>query len=77
MSAPFLAATAAGPRTDWRAAGVATLAGIAAAMQVGKTAATLPLIRAEMGAGLTTLAVRGGLGNLNRGAEWMIRARSA
>lgn len=43
------------PRTEWTAAAAATLAGIAAAMQVGKSAAALPLIRAEMGADLVTL----------------------
>ena len=44
------------PRTDWSAVWAATLAGVAAAMQVGKAAAALPLIRAETGAGLTALA---------------------
>ena len=41
----------------WPAVWAATAAGMAAAMQVGKAAAALPLIRAEMGAGLTTLAL--------------------
>lgn len=41
----------------WPAVWAATAAGVAAAMQVGKAAAALPLIRAEMGAELTTLAL--------------------
>ena len=46
----------AGERTAWAAVWAATLAGVAAAMQIGKAAAALPLIRAEMGADLTSLA---------------------
>lgn len=49
--------TGGAPRSDWPAIWAATLAGMAAAMQVGKAAAALPLIRAETGAELTTLAV--------------------
>ena len=43
--------------TPWATVAAATFAGFAAAMQVGKAAAALPLIRAEMGTGLTTLAL--------------------
>lgn len=43
--------------TRWRAVWAATAAGAAAAMQIGKAAAALPLVRAETGADLTLLAV--------------------
>lgn len=52
-------ATEAGPpggRTDWTVVWAATLAGIAIALQMGKAAATLPLIRAEFGASIALLA---------------------
>ena len=43
--------------TAWAVVWAATFAGVAAAMQVGKAAATLPLLREATGAGLTTLAL--------------------
>ncbi|MGG7645944.1 CynX/NimT family MFS transporter [Rhodovulum sp. YNF3179] len=44
-------------KTDWTVVLAATFAGMTAALQLGKAAATLPLIRAEFGAGLSLLAV--------------------
>ena len=43
-------------QTDWPVVLVATFAGVTIALQMGKAAATLPLIRAEFGADLTLLA---------------------
>jgi MFS family permease len=45
------------PKTHWVTVWLATLAGLAVALQVGKAAATLPLIRAEFSSGLTLLAI--------------------
>lgn len=42
--------------TDWVVVTAATFAGVTIALQMGKVAATLPLIRAEFGAGITLLA---------------------
>lgn len=42
--------------TDWTVVWAATLSGIAVALQMGKAAATLPLIRAEFGASISLLA---------------------
>ncbi|MCB1367228.1 MAG: MFS transporter [Rhodobacteraceae bacterium] len=42
--------------TDWTVVWAATLAGIAVALQMGKAAATLPLMRAEFGASISLLA---------------------
>ncbi|MBZ0128967.1 MAG: MFS transporter [Rhodobacteraceae bacterium] len=42
--------------TDWTVVWAATLAGIAVALQMGKAAATLPLMRAEFGASIGLLA---------------------
>lgn len=46
-----------GARTDWRAILTVTFGGAAAAMQVGKAGACLPLIRAEFGAQVSFLAI--------------------
>ncbi len=43
-------------RTDWALVYAAMFAGVTIALQMGKAAATLPLIRAEFGADLTLLA---------------------
>jgi cyanate permease len=43
-------------RSNWLIVGAATFAGVTIALQMGKAAATLPLIRAEFGSGLTLLA---------------------
>ena len=45
------------PGTRWRVVFVATFGGAAAAMQVGKAGATLPLIRSEFGADISLLAI--------------------
>lgn len=44
-------------RTDWRIVLTVTFGGAAAAMQIGKAAACLPLIRAEFGADVSFLAL--------------------
>ena len=49
-------ATDARQTTNWKIVFVATLGGVAIALQMGKAAATLPLIRADLGADLSILA---------------------
>ncbi len=57
MKSPILnPATQAPERSNWLIVAAATFAGVTIALQMGKAAATLPLIRDEFGSGLTVLA---------------------
>ena len=53
----FATPTMSGAGTNWPVVLVATFAGATAALQIGKAAVTLPLIRSDFGADVALLAV--------------------